>query len=54
MENPYNFSKLPTRNLDRQLSVSYIVAKMPYPETTTGFAVNDTKNWSTFKKQEVR
>jgi alcohol dehydrogenase (NADP+) len=26
---------------------------MPYPETTTGFAVNDKKNWSTFTKQEV-
>lgn len=26
---------------------------MPYPETTDAFAVNDIKNWSTFKRQEV-
>ncbi|CBX93313.1 hypothetical protein LEMA_P042140.1 [Plenodomus lingam JN3] len=26
---------------------------MPYPETTDAFAVNDTKNWSTFKRQEL-
>lgn len=26
---------------------------MPYPETAEGFMVQDTKNWSTFKKQEV-
>jgi hypothetical protein len=28
-------------------------SKMPYPETTDAFAVNDIKNWSTFKRQEV-
>ncbi|KAK1913496.1 hypothetical protein P3342_005433 [Pyrenophora teres f. teres] len=27
--------------------------KMPYPETTDAFAVNDIKNWSTFKRQEL-
>ena len=27
---------------------------MPYPETTDAFAVTDIKNWSTFKRQEVR
>lgn len=27
---------------------------MPYPETTDAFAVDDIKNWSTFKRQEVR
>lgn len=26
---------------------------MPYPETAEGFVIEDTKNWSTFKKQEV-
>jgi len=26
---------------------------MPYPETTDAFAVNDIKNWSTFKRQEL-
>jgi alcohol dehydrogenase (NADP+) len=26
---------------------------MPYPETTTGFAINDTKKWSDFTKQDV-
>jgi hypothetical protein len=26
---------------------------MGYPETATGFCVNDTKNWSEFKKQDV-
>ncbi|KAF2668665.1 GroES-like protein [Microthyrium microscopicum] len=26
---------------------------MPYPETTTGFAIKDTKNWSSFTKQEL-
>jgi hypothetical protein len=27
---------------------------MPYPETTTGFAITDPKNWTNFSKQEVR
>lgn len=26
---------------------------MPYPETAEGFVIKDTKNWSTFKKEEV-
>jgi len=26
---------------------------MPYPETTTGFAINDTKKWSSFTKQDL-
>lgn len=26
---------------------------MPYPETTDAFAINDIKNWSTFKRQEL-
>lgn len=27
---------------------------MPYPETTTGFAVTDPKKWSTFSKQDIK
>jgi hypothetical protein len=27
--------------------------KMGYPETATGFLVNDQKNWTKFEKKEV-
>jgi hypothetical protein len=30
------------------------ILKMGYPETATGFLVNDQKNWTKFEKKEVR
>lgn len=36
-----------------QLPTKSNIAKMPYPESATGFMINDQKKWTEFEKKEV-
>merc|ERR1712113_925368 len=43
---------IPSQDLPE--SLTHQLLKMPYPETATGFMIEDQKKWQDFKKQEFK